>query len=130
VAKKKDSATRRFIRSIFGSKKAPEKAPPSMNASSVIRPEQSVPEHGKRAPRSTTRTHRRQLGPGFHELPEGVIHVILNHDLFDGTPSDEAVVRDPVTRRLSRKKLTDGMKRTTGFYDKSGRLLDERNADW
>lgn len=128
MAKKKDPVTKRLLRALFGPKKDPEKKPLSMNASVVLRPELIVPQHGKRAPRATT---REVAGPlSIHELPSGIVHVVFNRDLFDGAPSDNAVVRDPVTRRLSRKRLTDGMRKTTGYYDKAGRLLDESNTDW
>lgn len=128
VAKKKDPVTKRPLRALFGPKKAPEKKPPSMNASVVLRPELIVPQSGKRAPRATT---RRVAGPlSIHELPSGIVHVVFNRDLFDGVVTKDAVVRDPVTRRLSRKKLTDGMRRVTEYYDRTGRLLDENNTDW
>lgn len=72
----------------------------------------------------------------------GVVHVAFHDNIKEAAKSrakppepvdpykDTVRVRDPVTRRLSRKKLSDGMKRTTGFYDESGVLYDETNTDW
>ncbi len=60
------------------------------------------------------------------ETPWGVVHV-----RFPEPEVDETVrVRDTVTRRLSRRKLMDGMNRTTGFYNADGSLIDQRDADW
>lgn len=101
----------------------------------------TVPHFGKRAPKSTTRRLRRdeleetraeeeeEIVPPIvvEKLPWGVTHVRFRTELDE---DDTAVVRDPVTRRLSRKKLNDGMRKTTGYYDARGRLLSEREARW
>jgi hypothetical protein len=121
----------RRVKRIFGAKE--EVQPKKLGASQVIRPEETVPRFGKAAPPSTTRRARRpqQPKPGYTVVhtPWGIVHVCFHPD---GPPEagDNVAVRDPVTRRLSRKKLTDGMRRTTGFYNKDGSLIDEREDKW
>lgn len=125
------------VKRFFG-KKDPEDPPKKLSASQIIKPEEVIPQHGKRAPKSTTRRTRRyehleqttDCGATITELPWGVVHICFHQVPEEPLPDDTVKVRDPVTRRLSRKKLKDGMKRTTGFYDESGVLYDETNTDW
>lgn len=133
--------TKRVTR--FFRKEKPE--PRSLSASKVIRPEEAVPRHGKKAPHSTrkvTRPEDLKTGVTVTETMWGVTHVAFHDNIKaaaerrarppepDDPYKDTVRVRDPVTRRLSRKKLADGMKRTTGFYNQDGTLIDETNTDW
>lgn len=131
----------RRVRRIFGAG-SKEERPKKLSASQIIRPEESVPQHGKLAPPSTTRRTRRpekpKEGVTVTETPWGVVHVQFHNECFeklkqpaeDKVDGDTVRVRDPVTRRLSRKKLTDGMKKTTGFYHPDGTLIDHQEEDW
>jgi len=116
------------VKRIF-KKEAPKKPRPT-GASEIICPELVIPAHGKRAPKPTSRfTHSEVVN-----LKNLAICVLANgttHVKFETPPPIEKVpVRDPVTRRLSRKELTDGMRKTTGFYDVDGNLHDESRTDW
>jgi len=136
VAKKKEHITRRIMRSLFGKKKEEKEEeeaekPRDLNASLVICPEMIASQNGKKAPKSTARkaalsepVERIKIYP----LPWDIVHVVFLQAREE--TDDTLVTRDPVTRRLSRKKLNDGMKRTTGFYDKQGDLFDEKHASW
>lgn len=102
--------------------------PPKLSASQVIRPELDIPSHGKRAPRSTT---RRMV---LKETQHGILTICVlrngtTHVCFNAAPPTVSV-RDPVTKRLSRKELMNGMRKTRGFYDKSGVLFDETGTNW
>lgn len=99
-----------------------------MSASQVIRPEEVIRESGKRAPRMTPSSGRPRVAPlmTISELQNGITHANYHSDVLTAT----TIVRDPITRRLSRKHLEQGMRRTTGYYDKTGALYDERDADW
>jgi len=120
------SITRR-IKRLFKREEAVR--PKKMAASQVIRPEQVIPLSGKPAPK-TTRRHRT---PGAESEPSrlnitvlqsGVTHIIFPTEL----PS--VPVRDPVTRRLSRKQLSAGMTKMTNYYDERGRLISDQDARW
>jgi hypothetical protein len=87
--------------------------------------------HGKRAPVPTRRLPRPEPVKIYEveELPNGVTHIKFNYVVkING---DTAVIaRDPVTRRLSRRKLKRGMSRTIGYYDQDGTLYNETQTDW
>ena len=111
-------------------KKEELKKPRPTGASEIICPEQVIPAHGKRAPKPTSRfSHSAEM-----RLNDLVICVLANgttHVKFETPPPIEKVpVRDPVTRRLSRRELRDGMRKTTGFYDVKGNLHEESGTDW
>ena len=92
----------------------------------VIRPEQVV-QPGRPAPRTTQRVRPAELESRRLTtvvLPDGTTHVVFPVKL------STVPVRDPVTRRLSRKQLNDGMRKTTGYYDDGGRLMSETDARW
>lgn len=134
----------RRVKRLFGAKDESDN-PRSLGASQIIRPEDAVPEHGKPAPPSTTRRARRpdppEEGITITETRWGVVHVQFHNGMYEAMKRavkkkpvefdwDSVPVRDPVTRRLSRKKLTDGMKKTTGFYNDDGTLIDHQEDDW
>jgi hypothetical protein len=109
-------------------KEAPKKPRPT-GASEVICPEQVIPQHGKRAPKPTSKfSHSAVM-----RLENLTICVLANgttHVKFEIPDLTKVAVRDPVTRRLSRRELRDGMRKTTGFYDKKGNLHEESGTDW
>jgi len=124
---KRERISKRVIRALFGKKEGLSK-PRDMNASDVICPEKVVPQHGKPPPRRTTGKVESRKKPYLEELPGGIMHYA-----FASPPSSKkntVITRDPITRRLSRKKLNDGLKRTTRFYHPDGTLFDETRADW
>lgn len=104
----------------------PDKSKPTqkISASQIIRPELAVPERGKPAPKSTSLRPIQRGSLTICVLRNGTTHVCYNRVLAT------VKTRDPVTRRLSRKELTDGMRKTTGYYDESGVLFDESRTDW
>lgn len=115
---------------------APE--PKKIETKRVIRPEQAIPEHGKQAPKSSTRRLDDIGAPPADKprmkterLPGGVTHVKFTRpDDEHPRPKDSVAVRDPVTRRLSRRELRDGMSRDIDFYDEKGDLKGETNTTW
>jgi len=124
VGKRIDKITRRFRRIL--KPKTPE--PPKMSVSQIIRPEEVVRSHGK-PPKTTRRAHQCEARDGvtIEVLPNGVVHVKFDVSSFR---FGVIAVRDPVTRRLNRRQLDDGMRRTTGFYDKAGDLFGESRTNW
>ena len=125
VGKRIDKITRRFRRIL--KTKAPD--PPKMSVSQIIRPEEIVRPYGKRAPKTTrkVRQFESQDGLTVEVLPGGIVHVRFD---TSSIRCGRIAVRDPVTRRLARRQLDDGMRRTTGFYDKTGDLFGESKTNW
>lgn len=124
--------TKRVSR-LFSRKKPEAEKPRKLSASQVIEPEKVVPPTGKTAPTRRYEHLERptDCGATITELPWGITHICFMREVAMPPPPDDTVtVRDPVTRRLSRRKLRDGMRRTTGFYDESGALYDETNTNW
>jgi hypothetical protein len=109
-------------------KKEEARKPRPISASQVICPEKVIREHGKRAPKPTSKFKKSELTRQDElvicVLPDGTTCVAFDVNLSD------VPVRDPVTRRLSRKELTDGMRQANGFYDSKGNLRDESRIDW
>ena len=103
-------------------------APPKrLSASLVVRPEAVIPQHGKPAPKTTRRQRRVEDSPSgltITVLLGGVTHVIFPRETY------RVPVRDPVTRRLSRKGLKDGMRKITNYYDDRGRLISDNDVRW
>lgn len=99
-----------------------EKPTPKLSASQVIKPEEIIPQQGKPAPKTTTKRIRPPdlIDPNIkvETLPWGVVHVIF------ARPPVVVPVRDPITRRLDRRELLDGMKSQVIYYDKDGRLIE------
>jgi hypothetical protein len=127
----------RRIKRLFVKEKPKSNNRINLEASHILCPEK-VTERGKRLPK-TTRRARRETEDGevtFEVLANGVVHVSFNRKelAISGTAptrkNGTIAVRDPITRRLSRRKLDEGMTRTTGFYDESGVLYDETHTDW
>lgn len=54
-------------------------------------------------------------------LPWGVTHVTF----LKAPPTITVQVRDPVTRRLDRRELLEGMKSQVIYYDSNGRLIGD-----
>lgn len=117
----------RRIKRLFVAEES-HKLPPKLAASRVIAPEAVVPAHGKPAPRPTTRRLKVDdslAAPSSTEfvkvehLPWGVVHVIFIQ------PPVTVAIRDPITRRLDRRELAEGMKTTRIYYNKSGELLND-----
>ena len=104
----------------------PDKSKPTqkISASQIIRPELAVPERGKPAPKSTSFQPIKKGNLTICVLRNGTTHVCYNNNLLT------VKARDPVTRRLSRRELLDGMRKTEGYYDKSGVLYDESGTNW
>jgi len=132
--------TRRVAR--FFKRGDPEPPPEKrLSASQIIKPEETVPSRAEMpAPASTRRVARPERGERTEALGSIEITVLQNgvtHVRFhtapppSPTPQSSIPVRDPVTRALSRKKLKDGMKRTTRFYNPDGTLaVDQEDDVW
>ena len=127
--------TRRVTRLFKRDKDPKPSKSKKLTASSVIKPEESVPPPGARgAPKSTRRIERPGQRPiEISVLQNGVTHIKFNNGAFGAmkTKGDEVVVRDPITRQLSRKKLKDGMNRSSSYWNEDGTLnVDEEQTDW
>lgn len=64
-------------------------------------------------------------------LPGGVTHISFNFDYSTlSAPTrlgyDTISIRDPITRRLSRRQVTGEIQRTTSYYDARGRLISDQ----
>ena len=134
--------TRRFRR-LLGAEGEVEGPKRPLSVSQIICPEDVIPQHGKPAPPSIARPARQPEttpeGVTITNTPWGVTHVSFHENQIRAPETrlesyafddDTVRVRDPVTRRLSRKKLLDGMNRTTGFYNPDGTLIDKSDVDW
>lgn len=101
-----------------------QKAAPRMGASQVIAPEQVVMSESAVLRRHTTRLAK-PVPPDatfrIDVLPWGVTHVQFIR-LVVPTVVD---ARDPITRRLDRRTLFDGMKTQTTYYNKNGELVGD-----
>jgi hypothetical protein len=130
--KDKTGWTGRFKRFFVKKKK---RTPINLSASQIIRPEQLARQNGRPPPRSTTRRKRRpdptRVGHAVMRTPWGVTHVMFPRREDISRAIDKTItVRDPVTRRLSRRKLDDGLRRTTSYYKRDGELFDETGTNW
>lgn len=106
------------------------KTPPKLNTSRVIKPEQVIPEQGKPAPKTTTRRIKppEEAAPPASLVKIEVLAWGVTHVQFIPVPVavEPPIVsaRDPVTRRLDRRELRDGLKTQKIYYDERGRLID------
>lgn len=123
IKKMTDRITRIFKRKKLESIRKP------ISVTRIIRPEQVIRQHGKRAPRTIRRVRPTPEMVLKHitvcVLPNGTTHV-----KFNGAKPYTVAVRDPVTRRLSRSELRDGLRRTTDYYGRDGKLIDDFKTNW
>lgn len=125
--------TRRIKRLISGNIEESPTSSKMINPTIVVSPEDVIPLHGKppptrkysRAELFQTETEiTREEDVSVCKLPGGITHIRFH------AQEDTVVGRDPITKRLSRKRLREGMKRTTSYYDQQGKLLEEFDAEW
>ncbi len=118
IKKMTDRITRIFKRKKLESIRKP------LVATKIIRPEQVIRQRGKRAPRTT-----RRVKPGSELVLKHITICVLangtTHVKFNGAKPHIVVVRDPVTRHLSRRELRDGLRQTRSYYDTNGELFDD-----
>lgn len=104
-----------------------------LTASQVIRPEEAVSPVERR--KTTTSRPRPDADQDLakSKITTTVLHDGTTHISFGNgapgmlrAPEPEVIdVRDPVTRRITRKKITRGIKRTREFYKTDGTLIIE-----
>jgi hypothetical protein len=117
----------RRIKRLFVAEPEP-KAPPTLSASQVIKPEQAITDSAKARKQTTRRVRPAPANAAIRVdvLPWGVVHV-----QFIRPEMPKIVdVRDPVTRSLDRREIFDGMKTKTTYYDKHGELLGNDSSVW
>lgn len=118
-------ATRRF-KKIFTKEKPKADPPKKMSASHVLRPEEAIASSGKRAPttrRSKPISEKMRVRP----VTDNVVHVMFVGRKF---AMRTVVVRDPITRTLSRKQVGGGIKKSRGYYDDHGDLYLDTRTKW
>ena len=112
------------IKRVFGKeapKEAPKESPKKIRTSRVVRPEESALPRPRKTP--STRKHKISPRVTICVLADGTTHVSFPNGAISSKTVD---VRDPITRRLSRRKLEGGIQKTTTYYGRDGRLISDQ----